>query len=167
MENIRYGRLEASDDEVIAAARLANAHAFIERFSEGYQTVLGERGATLSHGNRQLLAISRAVLKDPAILILDEATSSVDTRTELLIQKALGDLLKKRTSVVIAHRLSTIRNADNIVVIKDGRIIEQGKHQQLLDAGGLYHDLYMSQFRRQEETEKPLIDMSKEAQSVV
>jgi len=167
MENIRYGRLAASDEEVIAAAKLANAHLFIERFSDGYQTVLGERGATLSHGNRQLLAISRAVLKDPAILILDEATSSVDTRTELLIQKALGDLLRKRTSVVIAHRLSTIRNADNIVVIKDGRIIEQGKHQELLDSGGLYHDLYMSQFRRQEDTETPVAIIGQAARGEV
>ena len=163
MENIRYGRLEASDEEVIAAAKLANAHPFIERFSDGYQTVLGERGATLSHGSRQLLAISRAVLKDPAILILDEATSSVDTRTELLIQKALGDLLRKRTSVVIAHRLSTIRNADNIVVIKDGRIIEHGTHDGLLASGGLYHDLYMSQFRRQEDTETPTASIGQAA----
>ncbi len=155
MENIRYGRLEASDEEVIAAAKLANAHALIERLPDGYQTMLGERGATLSHGNRQLLAISRAVLKDPAVLILDEATSSVDTRTELLIQKALNNLLHKRTSVVIAHRLSTIRNADNILVIDKGKIVEQGKHNELLAKEGLYYSLYMSQFRRQEETEAP------------
>ncbi|MHB9031891.1 MAG: ABC transporter ATP-binding protein [Anaerolineae bacterium] len=152
MDNIRYGSLEATDEQVIEAAKLANAHVLIERFTDGYQTVLGERGATLSHGNRQLLAIARAVLKDPAILILDEATSSVDTRTELLIQKALNNLLRKRTSVVIAHRLSTIRNADNILVIDHGKIVEQGKHSELLAKEGLYYSLYMSQFRRQEET---------------
>jgi len=150
MDNIRYGRLEATDEEVTEAARLANAHQFIERLPKGYETEVGERGATLSHGNRQLLAIARAILKDPRILILDEATSSVDTRTELLIQRALGELLEERSSLVIAHRLSTIRNADQILVIDQGRIIERGTHQALLASGGLYHDLYMSQFRRQE-----------------
>jgi ATP-binding cassette subfamily B multidrug efflux pump len=153
MENIRYGRLEASDEEVIEAAKLANAHSFIERLPNGYQTEVGERGVTLSRGNRQLLAIARAILKDPRILILDEATSSVDTRTELLIQRALAKLLEGRTSLVIAHRLSTIRNADEIVVIKDGRIVERGTHESLMAAGGVYHELYMSQFRRQESTE--------------
>jgi ABC-type multidrug transport system fused ATPase/permease subunit len=153
MENIRYGRLEATDEEVMTAAKLANAHSFIERLPNGYQTEVGERGATLSRGNRQLLAIARAILKDPRILILDEATSSVDTRTELLIQRALGKLLEGRTSLVIAHRLSTIRNADEILVIQDGRIVERGTHDSLLAAGGVYHDLYMSQFRRQESVE--------------
>ncbi|MEA3459645.1 MAG: ATP-binding cassette domain-containing protein, partial [Chloroflexota bacterium] len=119
------------------------------RLPEGYQTEIGERGHTLSHGQRQLIAIARAVLADPRILILDEATSSVDTRTELLIQRALGELLGGRTSFVIAHRLSTIRNADRVLVINDGRIVERGTHESLLAAGGLYHDLYMSQFRRQ------------------
>jgi len=153
MENIRYGRLEATDAEVIEAAKLANAHSFIERLPNGYQTEVGERGATLSRGNRQLLAIARAILKDPRILILDEATSSVDTRTELLIQRALRQLLTSRTSLVIAHRLSTIRNADQILVIVNGRLVERGKHEELLASGGTYHDLYMSQFRRQESVE--------------
>ena len=149
MDNIRYGRLEASDGEVIAAARLANADQFIERLPEGYQTPLGERGHNLSQGQRQLIAIARAVLADPRILILDEATSSVDTRTELLIQRALDELLKGRTSFVIAHRLSTIRNADQVFVLDRGRVVERGTHDELLDAQGLYYELYNSQFRRE------------------
>ena len=149
MDNIRYGRLEASDDEVIAAAVTANAHSFIERLPKGYQTEVGERGSTLSQGNRQLLAIARAVLKAPPILILDEATSSVDTRTERLIQAALDKLMSCCTSIVIAHRLSTIRNADQILVIDQGQIIERGRHDELVAAGGAYSQLYMSQFRRQ------------------
>lgn len=148
LDNIRYGRLEASDAEVIAAARLANADQFIARLPEGYQTQLGERGHNLSQGQRQLIAIARAVLADPRILILDEATSSVDTRTERLIQRALDDLLKGRTSFVIAHRLSTIRDADQVLVLERGRIVERGTHEELLAAGGLYYDLYNSQFRR-------------------
>jgi ATP-binding cassette subfamily B protein len=148
MENIRFGRLEASDDEVIAAAKLAHAHEFIERLPEGYQTVLGERGSGLSQGQRQLLAIARAALADPRILILDEATSSVDTRTERLIQRALEGLLKGRTSFVIAHRLSTIRNADLVLVLDKGQIVECGKHDELLAAQGFYYNLYMSQFRQ-------------------
>jgi ATP-binding cassette subfamily B multidrug efflux pump len=149
MDNIRYGRLEASDEEVIAAAQLANADQFIERLPEGYQAQLGERGHNLSQGQRQLIAIARAVLADPRILILDEATSSVDTRTELLIQRALDELLKGRTSFVIAHRLSTIRNADQVFVLHEGRVVERGTHEELLAAQGLYYDLYSSQFRRQ------------------
>ena len=149
MENIRYGRLDASDEEVIAAARLANADQFIARLPEVYQTQLGERGHNLSQGQRQLIAIARAVLADPRILILDEATSSVDTRTELLIQRALDELLKGRTSFVIAHRLSTIRNADQVLVLRQGRIVERGTHEELLAARGLYYELYNSQFRRQ------------------
>lgn len=149
IDNIRYGRLDATDEEVIEAAKIANAHAFIQRLPEGYQTEVGERGSMLSHGNRQLLAIARAVLKDPRVLILDEATSSVDTRTERLIQAALADLLKGRTSLVIAHRLSTIRSADQILVIQDGHIVERGKHEELMAARGVYHELYMSQFRRE------------------
>ena len=148
MENIRYGRLDASDAECIAAARLANADQFIERLPEGYQTRLAERASTLSQGQRQLLAIARAVLADPRILILDEATSSVDTRTELQLQEALLRLMRGRTSFVIAHRLSTIRNADQVLVIKDGRIIERGTHDSLLAQRGFYHQLYMSQFAR-------------------
>ena len=149
-DNIRYGRLEASDEEVIAAAKLAGADDFINRLPEGYQTELGEQGRNLSQGQRQLMAIARAILADPRILILDEATSSVDTRTERLIQAALEKLLQGRTSFVVAHRLSTIRNADQLLVIVDHRIVERGTHEELLAAGGVYHDLYMSQFRREQ-----------------
>ena len=160
MENIRFGRPDATDEEVIAAAKLANADAFIERLPEKYQTVLGERGSGLCQGQRQLLSIARAALADPRILILDEATSSVDTRTERLIQKAFDELLKGRTSFVIAHRLSTIRNADMILVLKDGQIVERGKHDELLDKKGVYYDLYMSQFKKQEEVAvSPQVDI--------
>jgi ATP-binding cassette, subfamily B, multidrug efflux pump len=148
MNNIRYGRPAATDAEVIAAARLARADTFVERLPDGYQTILGERGSGLSLGQRQLLAIARAALADPRILILDEATSSVDTRTERLIQTALEELLRGRTSFVIAHRLSTIRHADQVIALKDGQIVERGTHDQLLVARGFYYDLYMSQFRR-------------------
>jgi len=147
MENIRYGRLNASDDEVIAAAKIADADHFIHQLPDGYQTRLSERGSNLSQGQRQLLTIARAILADPSILILDEATSSVDTRTEARIQKAMLRLMEGRTSFVIAHRLSTIRDADNVIVINNGEIVEQGKHQQLLELGGFYHNLYMSQFK--------------------
>jgi ATP-binding cassette subfamily B protein len=153
MENIRFGRPGASDEDVIAAARLARANEFIERLPQGYQTVLGERGSGLSQGQRQLLAIARAALADPRILILDEATSSVDTRTERLIQTAFDKLLEGRTSFVIAHRLSTIRNADEILVLKAGEIIERGKFDALLAQRGFFYDLYMSQFRAQERME--------------
>jgi ATP-binding cassette subfamily B multidrug efflux pump len=149
MENIRYGRLDATDEEVIAAARLANADQFIHRLPQGYRTELSERGSNLSQGQRQLLAIARAVLADPGILILDEATSSVDTRTEKNIQEAMLRLMEGRTSFVIAHRLSTIRDADNILVINGGRIIERGTHDELLAQRGFYHHLYMSQFKGQ------------------
>ena len=148
MNNIRYGRPEAGDDEVVAAAQLSHAHEFIERLPDGYQTVLGERGAGLSQGQRQLLAIARVALIDPRILILDEATSSVDTRTEREIQRALEKLLRGRTSFVIAHRLSTIRHADQVLVVDGGEVVERGTHDSLLAAGGRYADLYMSQFRR-------------------
>jgi ATP-binding cassette subfamily B protein len=148
MENIRFGRPDATDEEVLAAAKLAHADTFVERLPDGYQTVLGERGSGLSQGQRQLLAIARAALSDPRILILDEATSSVDTRTERLIQAALERLLKGRTSFVIAHRLSTIRNADLVLVLDQGQIVECGKHDDLLERKGFYYDLYMSQFRR-------------------
>ncbi len=147
MENIRFGRPDATDEEVYAAAKLANADTFIERLPEKYETVLGERGSGLSQGQRQLLSIARAALADPRVLILDEATSSVDTRTERLIQKAFDALLQSRTSFVIAHRLSTIQNADQILVLKAGEIIERGKHAELLKKKGFYYDLYMSQFK--------------------
>jgi ATP-binding cassette subfamily B protein len=153
MENVRFGRPNATDEEVMAAIKLANADSFIERLPEKYQTVLGERGSGLSQGQRQMLSIARAALADPRILILDEATSSVDTRTERLIQKAFDQLLKGRTAFVIAHRLSTIRNADVILVLNDGQIIERGKHDELLAKQGFYYDLYMSQFKKQEEIE--------------
>ena len=145
-DNIRYGRLEATDEEVKAAARLANAEQFILNLPQGYDTILSEDGGDLSQGQRQLLAIARAILADPAILILDEATSSVDTRTEQHIQEAMYKLMKGRTSFVIAHRLSTIRKADMILVIDDGEIIERGNHVQLLKQKGFYYNLYMSQF---------------------
>src|SRR5512142_3100962 len=153
MNNIRFGRLDATDEEVIEAAKLASADTFIERLPQGYQTLLGERGSGLSQGQRQLIAIARAALANPRILILDEATSSVDTRTERLIQRAFDQLLEGRTSFVIAHRLSTIRNADMILVLKDGEIIERGRHDELLAKEGFYYDLYMSQFKKQEETD--------------
>ncbi|HEX2730238.1 MAG TPA: ABC transporter ATP-binding protein [Polyangiaceae bacterium] len=147
LANIRYGRLDASDEEVMEAARLAQADAFIQRLPDGYQTLLSERGSNLSQGQRQLLAIARTLLADPAILILDEATSSVDTRTEVRIQSALQHLMKGRTSFVIAHRLSTIREATQILVIKDGTIAERGTHSELLAAHGFYARLYESQFQ--------------------
>ncbi len=151
MENIRFGKPEATDAEVMAAAQLSRADAFIDRLPDKYNTVLGERGSGLSQGQRQLIAIARAALADPRILILDEATSSVDTRTERLIQQAFDKLLSGRTSFVIAHRLSTIRNADQVLVLNRGEIIERGTHTQLLEQHGFYYDLYMSQFRREEE----------------
>ncbi|HSB02166.1 MAG TPA: ABC transporter ATP-binding protein [Anaerolineales bacterium] len=147
MENIRYGRLDATDEECIEAAKLADADHFIRQLPQGYQTKLSERASNLSQGQRQLMSIARAVLADPSILILDEATSSVDTRTEARIQKALLRLMQGRTSFVIAHRLSTIRDADQVIVIKDGAIVEQGTHQQLMAAKGFFHHLYMSQFK--------------------
>jgi len=147
MENIRYGRLAASDEECINAARLADADHFIRQLPQGYQTKLSERAGNLSQGQRQLMSIARAVLSDPSILILDEATSSVDTRTEARIQKALLRLMEGRTSFVIAHRLSTIRDADKVIVIQEGEIVEQGTHRQLLEAKGVFHHLYMSQFK--------------------
>ena len=151
MENIRFGRPDATDEEVRAAAQLANADSFIERLPQKYETVLGERGSGLSVGQRQLLSIARAALADPRILILDEATSSVDTRTERLIQRAFDQLLQGRTSIVIAQRLSTIVNADQILVLDDGQIIDRGRHAELMDKRGFYYDLYMSQFKKQEE----------------
>lgn len=147
-DNIRYGRLDATDHEVEEAARLANADAFIRKLPDGYNTYLNSEGSNLSQGQRQLLTIARAVLASPAILILDEATSNVDTRTELHIQEAMRTLMKGRTSFVIAHRLSTIREADTILVINDGQIIEQGSHEQLLEQKGFYFDMYQNQFEQ-------------------
>ena len=147
LENIRYGRLEATDEEVIEAAKMADADHFIRQLPHGYGTVLSERAANLSQGQRQMLAIARAILADPGILILDEATSSVDTRTEARIQQALLKLMKGRTSFVIAHRLSTIRDADQVLVIKDGEVIERGKHAELLALKGFFYQLYLSQFK--------------------
>ena len=146
MENIRYGRLDATDEEVIAAAKAAHIHNFIMQQPGGYQMVLDEETSNISQGQKQLLTIARAILADNKILILDEATSSVDTRTEMQIQKAMDNLMKGRTSFVIAHRLSTIRDADLILVMKDGDIVEQGNHEELLAKGGFYADLYNSQF---------------------
>ncbi|MBN1149053.1 MAG: ABC transporter ATP-binding protein [Anaerolineales bacterium] len=147
MENIRYGRLDATDEEVIRAAKMAEADYFIHQLPDGYQTELSERGGNLSQGQRQLLTIARAILADPAILILDEATSSVDTRTEMRIQQALLRLMQGRTSFVIAHRLSTIRDADDVLVVNDGQIIERGSFKELLAQKGFFHHLYMSQFK--------------------
>jgi ATP-binding cassette subfamily B protein len=154
-ENIRYGRLEAMDAEIIHAARLANADTFIHRLPNGYDTVLSERGNNLSHGQRQMLAIARAILADPAILILDEATSSVDTRTEKQIQEAMQRLMAGRTSFVIAHRLSTIRGADQILVINQGEIQERGTHAELLASKGFYWRLSTGLFQPPANTGKP------------
>jgi ATP-binding cassette, subfamily B, multidrug efflux pump len=150
MENIRYGRLDATDQEVIEAASMADADHFIRKLPQSYQTDLTERAGNLSQGQRQMLAIARAILAGPSILILDEATSSVDTRTEIRIQNALLRLMKGRTSFVIAHRLSTIQDADELLVIRDGEIVEQGTHRQLLDQHGFYQHLYLSQFKGEE-----------------
>ena len=142
MENIRYGKLDASDEEVIAAAKLANADSFIRHLPEGYQTKLTGDGASLSQGQRQLLAIARAAVADPPVLILDEATSSIDTRTERIVQEGMDRLMKGRTTFVIAHRLSTVRNSDCIIVLEQGRVIERGNHDQLMAEKGKYYQLY-------------------------
>ncbi len=148
MENIRYGKEDATDEEVIEAAKAAHAHHFISTLPDGYQMELNEEANNVSQGQKQLLTIARAILADPKILILDEATSSVDTRTEVRIQKAMDNLMKGRTSFIIAHRLSTIRNADLILVMKDGDIVEQGNHEELIVKGGFYANLYNSQFEQ-------------------
>lgn len=141
-DNIRFGKLDATDEEIIAAAKLANADGFIRRLPEGYDTVITGDGANLSQGQRQLLAIARAAVADPPVLILDEATSSIDTRTERIIQESMDRLMHGRTTFVIAHRLSTVRNSDCIMVLEQGRIIERGTHDQLIEEKGKYYQLY-------------------------
>jgi ABC-type multidrug transport system fused ATPase/permease subunit len=145
LENLLYGKPDATKEEIIQAARAANAHDFIMQLPEDYETEIGERGVKLSGGQKQRLALARAILADPSVLILDEATSSVDAEAEFLIQQALERVLKGRTSLVIAHRLSTVRNADNIIVLDQGRIVESGKHNDLMQRGGLYNQLYQRQ----------------------
>ncbi|MGH7732317.1 MAG: ATP-binding cassette domain-containing protein, partial [Gemmatimonadales bacterium] len=151
--NIAFGRRDATDAEIEAAARAANAHDFIVDLPRGYATVLGERGTRLSGGQRQRIAIARALLRDPPILLLDEATSALDTESERLVQEAIERLMQDRTVLVIAHRLATVRNADRILVIEDGRIVEQGTHDDLYRGGGMYRRLYDMQFR-----EEPSVD---------
>jgi ATP-binding cassette subfamily B protein len=147
-ENIAYGKPDATDEEIIAAAKQSHAHSFIKRLPDGYDTVIGEDGGNLSQGQKQLLCITRVMLDLPPMLILDEATSSIDTRTEIRIQRAFAKMMKGRTSFVVAHRLSTIKESDVILVMKDGHIIEQGNHETLLAANGFYTNLYNSQFAR-------------------
>jgi ATP-binding cassette subfamily B protein len=146
MDNIRYGRQDAKDEEVIESSKIAYVDHFVHTLPKGYDHILNEETSNISQGQKQLITIARAILADPKILILDEATSSVDTRTELLIQNAMDNLMKNRTSFIIAHRLSTIRNADLILVMDDGDIVEQGNHSQLLEKNGFYANLYYSQF---------------------
>ena len=146
MDNIRYGKLDASDDECVAAAKLANAHDFITRLPDGYNTMLTGDGSNLSQGQKQLLSIARAAVANPPVLILDEATSSIDTRTEYLVQKGMDALMQGRTVFVIAHRLSTIQNSDAIMVLDHGRIIERGNHEQLIAQKGVYYQLYTGAF---------------------
>lgn len=149
MENIRYGRLDATDEEVYAAAKAVSADLVVEKLEHGYASSVGEGGDRLSTGEKQLISFARAVLADPRIFVLDEATSSIDTQTEKLIQDAISHLLKDRTSFLIAHRLSTIRQADMILVVRDGRIVEKGTHKELLAKHGYYHDLYSKQFEEE------------------
>jgi ATP-binding cassette, subfamily B, multidrug efflux pump len=158
-ENIRYGRLDATDEEVEEAAKLANAHSFIKNLPDQYDTIINEGGTSISQGQKQLLSIARAILKNPSILLLDEATSSIDTVTELKIQEALERLMKGRTSFVIAHRLNTIKKADQIFVIQDGRIVEKGSHDELLEKEGFYFDLVTNQLKPQLKTKDMLSEI--------
>jgi ATP-binding cassette subfamily B protein len=158
MENIRYGKLDATEDEIINATKIVGAHEFIVKQPEGYNTKIGERGAGLSVGQKQLVSFARALLRDPALLILDEATSSIDPYTDLLIRRAMKILLSNRTSIIIAHRLSTVRNADRIMVINGGRIVEEGNHRALMKKGGLYRHLYEMQFKEPETPMAPRIE---------
>jgi ATP-binding cassette, subfamily B, multidrug efflux pump len=160
LDNILYGRLDATREEVEEAARIVNAHDFITRLPNGYDTNVGERGNLLSQGQRQLISFARALLANPRILILDEATSSVDTRTERLIQQGLERLLAGRTSFVIAHRLSTIVHADQVLVLEAGEIVERGTHTELLNKGGVYANLYSRQFRDPDNPDAPLTDLA-------
>ena len=148
-ENIAYGRPDATEEEIVQAAREAHAHSFIKRMPQGYDTMIGEDGGNLSQGQKQLLCIARVMLCLPPMLILDEATSSIDTRTEIRIQKAFSRMMEGRTSFIVAHRLSTIREADRILVMKAGRIVEQGTHGDLLEKNGFYAEIYNSQFARE------------------
>jgi len=157
-DNIRYGRLEATDEEVVEAAKLAGAHDFIVTLEKGYDQEVGEGGNLLSVGQKQLISLARAVLAKPELFIMDEATSSVDTLTEALIQKGMETLMSGRTSFIIAHRLSTVRRADRILFIEDGRIVEQGTHAELLRARGRYHRLYTQQFRREMELQAGFVE---------
>ena len=149
-DNLKYGRLDARRDEVIGAAKMANVHHFIKTLPKGYDMIVNEEASNISQGEKQLLTIARAILKQPKILILDEATSSVDTRLEKMLQEAMTNVMQNRTSFVIAHRLSTIRNADKILVLDHGDVVEQGRHEELLAKGGFYARLYNSQFASQE-----------------
>ena len=154
-ENIRYGRVDATDEEVIETAKHVGANEFIQRLPEGYDTEICEGATNLSAGQRQLISFARALLADPRILILDEATSSVDPYMELVIQEGLEKLLKNRTALIIAHRLSTVRNADNIIVLSQGQVVEEGTHGELMAKGGLYNQLYTLQFRDEDEQKPP------------
>ena len=147
-ENIMYGKPDATEEEVLEASKLAHCHSFIRRLEKGYDTVIGEEGGSLSQGQKQLLCIARVLLMHPPILILDEATSNIDTRTERKVQSAFQHLMEGKTSFIVAHRLSTIQNADLILVMKDGNIIEQGRHEELMQKQGFYYELYQSQFAK-------------------